>query len=204
MDIFTFIQKILIDERIAYSISKKNKIIKLNTPVKEIIFCNIVQKFTDVFGNPKFVDSYYGYIWHTNEQFISFNIIETGYNIENMYIYVFKKLPFSKRIDYMDYVKLDTMIADTLNKYNFFCDNLIHYRFTGKEYLYFGHGIKHECIIILKKNYLKISLSEKQHSKTGYRLIPVFNKNFKISKNDPDAIPKILSMCFCSLENNET
>ena len=61
--------------------------------MREIVFVNIVQKLSATFGNPKYIDRYYGYIWSINQKYISFNIIETGYQIEEMYVYIFKKLP---------------------------------------------------------------------------------------------------------------
>lgn len=31
--------------------------------MREIVFVNIVQKLSATFGNPKYIDRYYGYIW---------------------------------------------------------------------------------------------------------------------------------------------
>ena len=204
MNVFPVIQKLFDDNDIHYSIVKKEKQIKVEMPVREIVFCDIVRTLSTTFGNPKYVDRYYGYIWSVNQKFISFNTIETGYQIEEMYLYIFKKLPFSKRITYTDYTLLDTMITDTLEKYCFTCDNFIHYRFIGNEYLYFGHGTNYECIVKLKRNYLTFSLSEKQlHSETTYRLIPIFYKKFRLNIGDPETIQQTLSKCLSLLKNNE-
>lgn len=108
--------------------------------MREIVFVNIVQKLSATFGNPKYIDRYYGYIWSINQKYISFNIIETGYQIEEMYVYIFKKLPLARRITYTDYTLLDTMITHTLEKHCFTCDNFLHYKLIGNEYLYFGLG----------------------------------------------------------------
>lgn len=202
MNLFAIVQKIFNHNNINYSIIKKDKKIKVEMPVQESVFCKIVHEITNAFGEPRYVDLYYGYIWHTNEGFLSFNVIETAYNSEAMYLYIFKKLPFSKRIDYTDYVNLDSMIADTLKEYNFFCDHFIHYSFIGNEYLYFGHGINHECIISLKRNSLRISLSETQKlSETTYRSIPAFNQKFKVKRDDLPSIKRILSECLSFRKN---
>ena len=197
--------------------------------MREIVFVNIVQKLSATFGNPKYIDRYYGYIWSINQKYISFNIIETGYQIEEMYIwsinqkyisfniietgyqieemyvYIFKKLPLARRITYTDYTLLDTMITHTLEKHCFTCDNFLHYKLIGNEYLYFGHGINYECIVKLKRNCLTFSLSEKQLlSETTYRLIPIFYKKFKVNIRDLETIQQILSKCLSLLKNNET
>ena len=173
-------------------------------PVREIVFVNIVQKLSATFGNPKYIDRYYGYIWSINQKYISFNIIETGYQIEEMYVYIFKKLPLARRITYTDYTLLDTMITHTLEKHCFTCDNFLHYKLIGNEYLYFGHGINYECIVKLKRNCLTFSLSEKQLlSETTYRLIPIFYKKFKVNIRDLETIQQILSKCLSLLKNNE-
>ena len=114
MNVFPIIQKIFDDNNIHCSIVKREKQIKVELPVREIIFCNIVRILATTFGNPKYVDRYYGYIWSVNQKYISFNIIKTGYQTEEMYLYIFKKLPLSKRITYTDYTLIDTMITDTL------------------------------------------------------------------------------------------
>ena len=205
MTVFPIIQKIFDDNNINYSIVKREKQIKVEMPVREFVFCDIVRTLSTTFGNPKYVDRYYGYIWSVNQKFISFNIIETGYQIEEMFLYIFKKLPLSKRIAYTDYLLLDTMITDTLEKHCFTCDNFIHYRFIGNEYLYFGHGIIYECIVTLKRNYLTFSLSEKQlFSETTHRLIPIFYKKFKVNISDLEAIQQTLSICFSSLKDYKT
>lgn len=204
MSIFTIVQKIFDDHHINYSVVKKDRKIKVNTPVQETIFCKIVGELSSTFGDPKYVDLYYGYIWSANNRFVSFNVIETGYNNENMYLYIFKKLPFSKKIDYTAYVKLDTMIAGVLEEYNFFCDNFIHCNFIGREYLCFGHSTKHECIISLKRNRLNISILEKQQlSETTHRTVAVFSQKFKVKKDDLSTIRKILSECFSSQKSTE-
>ncbi len=201
MNVFPIIQKIFDDNNIHYSIVKKERQIMVKMPVQENVFCDIVRILSATFGNPKYVDRYYGYIWFVNQKFISFNIIETGYQIEEMYLYIFKKLPFSKRITYTDYTHLDTMITDTLEKHCFTCDNFIHYRFIRNEYLYFGHGINYECIVKLKRNYLTFSLSEKQLlSETTYRLIPIFYKKFKVNISDLETIQQTLSKCLSLLK----
>lgn len=205
MNVFPIIQKIFDDNNIHYSIVKKERQIMVKMPVRENVFCDIVRILSATFGNPKYVDRYYGYIWFVIQKFISFNIIETGYQIEEMYLYIFKKLPFSKRITYTDYTHLDTMITDTLEKHCFTCDNFIHYRFIGNEYLYFGHGTHYECIVTLKRNYLTFSLSEKQLlSETTHRLIPIFYKKFKVNISDLETIQQTLSKCLSLLKNNET
>lgn len=205
MNVFPIIQKIFDYNNINYSIVKRERQIKVEMPVREIVFCNIVRELSNTFGNPKYVDRYYGYIWSVNQKFISFNIIETGYQIEEMYLYIFKKLPLSKKIAYTDYLLLDTIITDTLKKHFFTCDNFIHYRFIGNEYLYFGHSINQECIVTLKKNYLTFSLTEKQLlSESTYRLIPIFYKKFKVKINDLETIQQTLSICFSSQKNYET
>ena len=110
-------REIFDDNDINYSIVKRERKIKVEMPVREIVFVNIVQKLSATFGNPKYIDRYYGYIWSINQKYISFNIIETGYQIEEMYVYIFKKLPLARRITYTDYTLLDTMITHTLEKH---------------------------------------------------------------------------------------
>lgn len=204
MDIFTLIQKILNDEGVEYCILKKDKTIKLKAPANEVNFCAVVQKFTAEFGDPKYVDCYYGYIWSVNDKFLSFNVIETRHYIEDMYIVVFKRLPLSKRTDYKYYFQLDTAITEILRRYNFTCDNFIHYRFIGNEYLYFGRGAEYECIITLKRKCLNISVSAKQQlSENSYRPVLVFNKNFRINIKDIEAIRNTLSACLSSFVNSK-
>ena len=205
MNVFPILQKIFDDNNINYSIVKREREIKVEMPAGEIVFCDIVRKLSNAFGNPKYVDRYYGYIWSVNKKFISFNIIETGYQIEEMYLYIFKRLPFSKRVSYADYTLLDTMINDILEKHCFTCDNFIHYGFIGNEYLYFGHSTNHECIVRLKRKYLVVSLSEKQLiSEITYRLIPVFYKKFKVNINDLGTVQQVLSECFSFLKDYKT
>ncbi len=203
MDVFTMILEILNDERADYSILKEDKIIRLDILVKEAVFCYIVGKFIDLFGDPKFVDAYYGYIWSAEGKFFSFNAIETGYNIENMYIHVFKKLPFSKRMNYKDYIKLDGTIETVLDQHKFYMDNFIHYT-IGNEYLCFGQGMNHVCAISIKRNRMKVSLSERrQLSETSYRPILIFDRKFKINRKDLKTIRGALSLCLSSLKNDE-
>lgn len=205
MNVFPIIQKIFDDNNINYSIVKRERQIKVEMPAREIVFCDIVQKLSATFENPKYIDHYYGYIWSANQKFISFNILETGYQTEEMYVYIFKKLPLSKRIAYTDYSHLNAIITNILEKHYYTCDNFIHYCFPGNKYQYFGHGTNHECILTLKRNQLTFSLFEKQSfSETTYRLIPILYKKFKVNISNLDTIQQTLSVCFSLLKNSET
>lgn len=200
MNVFETIQKLLIDSNINYSTSEfKNKqIINLKIAIKETIFSYLVKKLNETFGRPKFVDSYYGYIWSIDGKFLSFNIIEEGYNTEKISLYIFNKLPLSKRISYTEYKKIDTLITKTLEKYNFNCDDFIHYMY--KQYLYFGHGENFECAISLKRNHLQISYSKKEQINDGsYRIKQIFNKRIKLDQNNLIMIEKVLSDNFTLL-----
>ena len=125
-------------------------------------------------------------------------------DIENMYIHVFKKLPFSKRMNYKDYIKLDGTIETVLDQHKFYMDNFIHYT-IGNEYLCFGQGMNHVCAISIKRNRMKVSLSERrQLSETSYRPILIFDRKFKINRKDLKTIRGALSLCLSSLKNDET
>jgi len=56
----------------------KGKRIRLKGCDTEETFFKLFERFTEAFGEPSYVHSYYGFIWRANGGYFAFGVIEEG------------------------------------------------------------------------------------------------------------------------------
>lgn len=175
--------------------SRKATQLTLQQVADEANFSQMYQKLLGELGMPEYVDSYYGYIWKTEQKFVSFGMIEEYCHKDVLRIYIFNRLPLSKRIQYADYLQTDTVVKEALKANKLAVDNLIHY--FGNYYLYFAEGTDSLYIVTIKRRCvtLHFALLVPNAGNSMRQVIPKSTKKIKVDTNNADQLKTALLQC---------
>ncbi len=173
----------------------KGKKISFVSPLDRDGYNDIIPKLNAAFGEPVFVDPYYGLIWKVDGEIFTFGYINEGYDYGAESIYVFNKMPWGKKLEYSKYKQIDTLVNQIISEHNLIPSYGISYYL--KAFNFFGESEDTHCIISIKKNSLKCYFLKKEPLESGMtRLNPLRNVKKAVDLNNLVLLKETLEECF--------
>lgn len=180
---------------------KKGKKIRLKNCDAEEVFFKLFEKFTEAFGDPIYVHSYYGFIWSVNGEQFAFGIIEEGCHYEEAELLLFDKMPCGSKLSYIRYKEIDEIVKLAFERHDLPCGRGI--RYVDKKFMYIAEDGDAQCLLILKQKEMEFYYMDKVPTEHGMqKIMPRYMRKQKIDFGDLSRIESGLEQCFMEGEYN--
>lgn len=173
----------------------KGKRIRLKGCDTEETFFKLFERFTEAFGEPSYVHSYYGFIWRANGEYFAFGVIEEGCHNEQAEVFLFDKMPCGDRLTYAQYKEIDETVKRVFDEHGLVCGRSIHY--IDKKFMYIAENGAAQCLLILKPKQMEFYDMEKIPAENGMqKIMPRYMRKQKIGFRDLSRLKNALEQCF--------